>query len=361
MRISPVAHMVALAVMQFTMNIGAIARWLTLRRHERNSIAARVSDILYYSAVVTAILQSVACFYRLVQVKRVYDHAFPIEIPFMLQDKKILLPLFMESVGYSFDIYCIRGAFVAMYYDLLPHLDKRIRYALHVLAAMCVVFFIITFLLTLLWCRPISSIWDAGLKSCFVLTNLPIVNIITWTSVVVDVMLLAIATIILKSLRLRGSDFWALGFVYLIGVISASAELVRYAVLYNYLRNITGADPNTSDLVEFWTTTEVFLGNLAFVLPTFRTVARTAIGKLVSATTTPKDGYPNSHSHRSAGRRKISTMISTLATRATHDMEEDEIGLQEVDSVQVQHSFEASSASASSLEHGIDHPGSVKS
>lgn len=63
------------------------------------------------------------------------------------------------SFLYSFEMWCLKAAFLSLFYDLKVHLDLSLRRLLYIVTAFTGLTFIGNVVFQVAFCRPISTIW----------------------------------------------------------------------------------------------------------------------------------------------------------------------------------------------------------
>lgn len=85
------AHIASMVILNSVLNCTCLLRYWVLRGTVRIHPSRRATDWLYYIMVSIAFIQTCVMVYRLTQVKWVYDHVPPEEIPPKLLEKKLLV------------------------------------------------------------------------------------------------------------------------------------------------------------------------------------------------------------------------------------------------------------------------------
>lgn len=87
---------------------------------------------------------------------------------------------------------------------------------------------------------------------------------------------MALPLCIIKSLKLKRREGFALTFVFMVGFASTIASILRWAFIYRayqQVQNIEGAVYKI-EIIKVWTTAEVSTASIAFCLPVLRNLIR---------------------------------------------------------------------------------------
>ncbi|KAI5786965.1 hypothetical protein DFH27DRAFT_603537 [Peziza echinospora] len=183
--------------------------------------------------------------------------------------------------SYTTVIWLVKGSFIAFYFDLFPRygLNKKLRWALYSTVGFTIATYLTNMLMHALYCRPIQTAWIIGPANCNSQRNIPTLTAATFTNVLNDILIMALPITVLRSLNLRRRDLFALSFVFIVGVVTILAAVIRYAVVYETFRKPsapTNVEKKINDImvVMSWCFIEAYLAQIAFCLPAFRVFLR---------------------------------------------------------------------------------------
>ncbi|KAL7276631.1 hypothetical protein RUND412_000367 [Rhizina undulata] len=195
-------------------------------------------------------------------------------------DKKSHL---FTTILYLVYIWCIKGAFIAMYFDTFPKSvmeRKLLRRTMYFTSAYCIMTFVANILLITLACRPISMTWEPGVYFCYPFSFMSVLVTNFVTNITTDLLILTLPIIVLRTLKLKKSTLSALAFVTLIALVAMVAATLRFYFLYRLNRGDIGSDePFQKTFAEIhstitWTVFESWMVFFAFGLPPLRIFLR---------------------------------------------------------------------------------------
>ncbi|KAI5781188.1 hypothetical protein EDC01DRAFT_245819 [Geopyxis carbonaria] len=201
-----------------------------------------------------------------------------------------VLKMFVSTpIMYVLCLWLIKGAFLAMYFDVLPwnSMDnKKLKAAMYGATAYCILTFIAEELAHLLKCRPISESWAPQSKICTKPYLSQDLIIITYaTDVTTDLFILLMPLMIIRTLRMRRAHWTAMGFLFFVASMSIAGATLRFIFLL-LAAQINSADEskgigsrihatyNYTLAVITWTSVEIWATCFAFALPPLRVYLR---------------------------------------------------------------------------------------
>jgi len=159
----------------------------------------------------------------------------------------------------------IKLCILLMYRRLFP--TRQFKLAVYILGSVLLIWWLSTFLLGVVNCRPIQGFWDPTVAAtCINFENYSVgyavVNILT------DVIILVLPIRVVWNLQLPRGQKVALTFIFLLGSFVCAATLIR---LLNAILDLNDPDATwafTNAMI--WTTIEVSIGVICACLPVLR-------------------------------------------------------------------------------------------
>ncbi|KAH8145328.1 uncharacterized protein LAJ45_10608 [Morchella importuna] len=246
----------------------------SLRREiERSDIWANTSIIISTTMFVTWVALSTKTRIALLAWERADEDSRGVAPP--ITEKGHFLH-FMGGFAYVTILWLIKSAFLATYYRLIPALKTRVRMALYFTTGFTAMTYVANMLLHGLYCLPIQTNWTSGPHNCTTFRSVPSLTANTFTNVATDLLLLGLPLFILKTLKLQPREGFALTFVFLVGIASTTASVLRWAFIYSAYRQEQDVDGAIYkiEIIKVWTTAEISTATIAFCLPVLRSLVR---------------------------------------------------------------------------------------
>ncbi|KAF8462362.1 hypothetical protein BDZ91DRAFT_850601 [Kalaharituber pfeilii] len=276
---------IAFEIIWETVVLGFILLRFWVQRHKERTAASLAADILLALSWVFVMGTEGVVIWQLLDIIKYRDakihdpHLHP-----LLQPKLHKINFALVFLYYTI-LWMIKGAFIAFYFDLFPRygLNKRLRLALYGTVAFTIVTYLVNMLVHALHCNPIETAWAIGPENCNSQRYIPTLSASTFTNVINDIILMVLPLAVLRTLNLRRRDLFALSFVFLVGIITILAAIIRYIVVHQTYTNpgeANNAEKKINDImvVMSWCLIEAFLAQIAFCLPAFRVFLRNRKG-----------------------------------------------------------------------------------
>ncbi|CUS07258.1 unnamed protein product [Tuber aestivum] len=195
------------------------------------------------------------------------------------RDGLILKFVYFLGLGYMVELWCIKAAFVLFYWNLFSKIQGQKRFALYATSFFIPATFVVVIITFFTHCRPVAISWDLKLilkhgRRCTPNTAKSVQWLLSSSNIITDLMLMAVPLLVIRSFRLTRIDTYAVAFVFLIGIISISATIVRIFYLNqtgvfepDFHGNITLQQQHHFELIS---SVEVLAALIAFCLPAFR-------------------------------------------------------------------------------------------
>jgi len=159
-----------------------------------------------------------------------------------------------------------KAAFLATYNKLQVQLRYRCyRNAWRCITAWVVVGFIISELLYLLWCRPVTNNWNPE-SFCSVFSSTTVIAISYFFSMTSDILVLMFPLMLFRKLRFNRRETLAFFFLVFVGIVSPAAETIRFALI---IKSTIGGHSGSS-VVGLMNIIQVLAGLVACCLPAYR-------------------------------------------------------------------------------------------
>ncbi|RPA95283.1 hypothetical protein L873DRAFT_1320722 [Choiromyces venosus 120613-1] len=187
--------------------------------------------------------------------------------------------VYFLGLGYMIELWCIKAAFVLFYWNMFSRTQGQKRFALYATSFFIPATFVAVIVTFFTHCRPVAISWDLKLimkhgRRCTPNTAKSVQWLLSSCNIVTDLMLMAVPLLVIRSFRLTRVDTYAIAFVFLMGVISISATIVRIFYLNgtgvfqpDFRGNITLQQQHNFELIS---SIEVLAALIAFCLPAFR-------------------------------------------------------------------------------------------
>ena len=131
------------------------------------------------------------------------------------------------------------------------------------------------------WCTPVHRNWTMPLEEFPHTSSMDSVVTLTigsFLNITTDLVILVLPLLIIQSFNLQRREKLGLCFIFLVGIMSVAASVVRYVVMYIPFQH-PPATMQGARVSFFWSTLEVLTGFVAFCLPSFRVVLFKAFSK----------------------------------------------------------------------------------
>ncbi|KAI5838806.1 hypothetical protein DFP73DRAFT_247368 [Morchella snyderi] len=181
---------------------------------------------------------------------------------------------FWASITYTVHLWALKGAFLSLYYDLIPTLNWKSRWLLYVTTGLTVLSLPGVLTGQALFCRPINRNWSIESDFCTHITSRTWIVASSWTNIATDLLISAIPLCIISTLKLSTRERY--GFIAIYGLCSLSifASILRFSVLTHDATVSPPPNLKTLHAVIFWSTIEVLCAHICFCIPAFRVLVR---------------------------------------------------------------------------------------
>lgn len=131
------------------------------------------------------------------------------------------------------------------------------------------------------WCGRTSRAWSLGPDYCMAMQDPRFIIVYTFLNVTSDFAVLLIPIFIIKTLKLRGGDFFAMAFLMGLGCLTMSPTIIRAC----YLKSVVGAKAMQENMTpqdmlssvhicELWSFAEMTAAITAVSLPSLRVLMK---------------------------------------------------------------------------------------
>ncbi|KAG0644373.1 hypothetical protein HOY80DRAFT_73469 [Tuber brumale] len=256
-----------------------------VRRHEKlNGFSIASDAFLLLSSAFALATVAYMCYESLheMEVRRNHPDWKEAQIYskiFTDRDGLTLKFVYLLGLGYMIELWCIKTAFVLFYWNMFSKIQGQKRFALYATSFFIPATFVAVIITFFTHCKPVAISWDLKLvmkygKRCTPNTAKLVQWLLSSCNIVTDFMLMAVPLLVIRSFRLTRIDTYAVAFVFLIGIISISATIVRIFYLNqtgafqpDFRGNITLEQQHHFELIS---SVEVLAALIAFCLPAFR-------------------------------------------------------------------------------------------
>jgi len=206
------------------------------------------------------------------------------------QENILLHPLLQANIRqihfamiylYLCGMWLLKGAFIALYFDLFARQEgRKYRWLLYSLAVWtAIAFFVLIFLCTFI-CTPVSQNW-AIIPQCNILTSKATLYTNYTLNCATDFFIFALPLFIVHSLKLDMRQKFGFALVILIGLVSICASTARFVEMFQFRQAYASGSFRTLDQfgemllsIEDWSLAECWTALLAFCLPSFKVFLR---------------------------------------------------------------------------------------
>ncbi|KAI5792029.1 hypothetical protein EDC01DRAFT_106339 [Geopyxis carbonaria] len=267
--------------------VPALLRFYVLR-HRRRTFSLLVSDVLFGLTLLIMVGVRVYDTYVMVAERAVRARAHS-EAEVMIGTLSVVWLKYSlaEVLLHLLMIWLVKGAFVALYWGLVPEdglkFSKLLGWALHATAVILVATWVAMVAVWLTFCPKLSDNWDlsAFLAVKFCSPHWGMLTQTLWLilTLITDIMIFIIPLTVLRRLRMSSLERKVLPLVFLMGMIPIVAPIVRYFVMLHdgnlisragtgQVRGITSLEK--FHLVVILSYLETMGAVLAFSMPAFR-------------------------------------------------------------------------------------------
>ncbi|KAI9850046.1 MAG: hypothetical protein M1838_006161 [Thelocarpon superellum] len=213
-------------------------------------------------------------------------HAIIIGIP---ETRSFLINSYVTQIIYALQFPLTKVSVLMFYHRVFP--IHRVRVFLWVLGTLMVMWFTGAFFAALFTCNPISYFWDraiGGAGTCF--DTEVYYNFNGGLNVFTDLILLLLPVPIVLKLKMRRGEKFGILFIFLIGVVTTIASIVRLKYMWVLVGTTTDPTWDGVNLMN-WTNVECCFGIICACLPSLRSLFMQRFGF-------SSGGYSDSHSSR---------------------------------------------------------------
>ncbi|KAG0134738.1 hypothetical protein HOY82DRAFT_207640 [Tuber indicum] len=185
---------------------------------------------------------------------------------------------FGASISYIFHLWALKGAFLCLYYDLVPTLNEKSRRLLYAATATTLVSLAGVLVAQMMWCRPIGRNWSVEDNFCSPLTERDWIIAASWVNIGTDLLISFIPLSIISTLRLTPREKYGFITIYLLGSLSIFTSFLRFLALHRYTSRHTSSTPESwirsLHRVILWSAVETLVAHICFCIPAFRVFFR---------------------------------------------------------------------------------------
>jgi hypothetical protein len=176
---------------------------------------------------------------------------------------------FSVGLAYILEMWALKVAFLALFFDLMIHLSVVTRWLLYGTSIWTTLTLIVNLIFNFANCRPMSLIWSA---KCDPSLSAAGITIVSWGNITTDIGLLAVGISIIRSLRLRGGAGTAVWCIPLIGLTTLITTSIRWGLAFSAING--GVTIQAVHVIFIFSGVEVTTAYLAFALPAARVILR---------------------------------------------------------------------------------------
>jgi len=176
--------------------------------------------------------------------------------------------LLASGIGYAFELWFIKFAFLAFYWALFVNVPTPRRITLKIVVVVMPILAITAIVTQMTACIPI---WNPE-ANCFAVFITYVAAVTNTCHIATDIMLLALPLQLLSTLKLTRPDKVAVALIFVMGSLSMVATIARLSVLLakGILSSSSNATIPATDLVSLLSALELTAGIFAFALPAMR-------------------------------------------------------------------------------------------
>ncbi|TGZ76675.1 hypothetical protein EX30DRAFT_367219 [Ascodesmis nigricans] len=296
---------------------------LWIQRHRKGSPARITADILSWSAWIIALIANGLISWEYTELRK-WANTLPHDErthPYSRVTNKKLH--FFFTFSYFSVTWAVKGAFIAMYFDIFPtyQIQKRsLRYTMYGVAIYTAATFFVNIIASLSYCRPIETNWLPGPDNCAPFRSRIMLLVAYISNVTSDIFILMLPMSFIQRLRLRRTHYWGIAFLLALVFFMAAAATMRLVFLWRVFQTdpTKPKDFKTSagevHSIMTWTQVETWLTMIIFALPPLRVYIRRRKVWRGTGHTNSTSAEENSHGSsrsRSDGNGKLSPQKQT--------------------------------------------------
>ncbi|PWW80088.1 hypothetical protein C7212DRAFT_18910, partial [Tuber magnatum] len=188
---------------------------------------------------------------------------------------------FWASISYTCHLWALKGAFLCLYYDLVPTLNEKSRRLVYAAMAATLASLAGVLVTQMMWCRPIGRNWCVSTESYLFIYHTRPCSLASFPKTRSPELLFVVSFIplsIISTLKLTSREKYGFISIYLLGFLSIFASFLRFLALHTYTSRHTSSTPEswTRSLrrVILWSAIETLVGHICFCIPAFRVFFR---------------------------------------------------------------------------------------
>jgi len=179
--------------------------------------------------------------------------------------------LYVDQVATYSVLWLTKGAFLALYMDVIQAVPTRLRWFIWLSSIYTVLTYIVVILVSLLWCLPVSTEWDVSNELANLCTAWgerdPIV-IIYVLNITTDLLIIMIPIELVRQLPAYRRHKWGILFLGVIASLSLVGSIIRFIEVFINISD--------SILISVMTDMEENIARFALCLPAFKMFFRNA-------------------------------------------------------------------------------------
>ncbi|KAL7268267.1 hypothetical protein RUND412_009119 [Rhizina undulata] len=167
-------------------------------------------------------------------------------------------------------IWATKAAYISVYFNIFRRLDIAVKRMLFYSSVYMVISYLITMLVYMLWCRPLSTTWVSASHQfddfCYPEHEIVVFTVSFVLNLTSELLLLIIPITLISRLQLSIHDRCGLSFIFFLGAVSIASGIARFIELRGF---IVGENDDMHKAL-IWTMAECFCGEMAVCLPALR-------------------------------------------------------------------------------------------
>jgi hypothetical protein len=255
------------------MTLASLRLYIIRFKMGRKNVYDNLSHILIFSAIMA---DNVACGTSVWILRREIDtinavgHA---EAQHLVATHKNLTILYWSNLSYYISLCIIKLAYLALYAQMFNRLQGWRKSVLWVAGAIWALAYIAGFLMIFLWCLPFGEnmVFPPTNPHCPMMFTVTAFTTLAGVNLVSDFAVASVPLILLGTMQKRQRA----GMLFVLGVASISI-IASVARLWVVIIRIAAhrMDWDSTHVMMLWNHAEIFFGVFAFMLPSFRFMAR---------------------------------------------------------------------------------------
>ncbi|TGZ83710.1 hypothetical protein EX30DRAFT_89404 [Ascodesmis nigricans] len=275
---------------RIALNISTLVIWLLFfalrifvryhRRRKNLGLVWMLSDIFVMIALCFVSASSLLDTWIRAERLRYDDDPWLYKGPTSLRVRALKVTLYNQFAFVSM-LWAIKASFLVSYFNMVGFLSVKLKSMLKGSAVLLGATWAAMMLILGLWCRPVGRNWSMSTEFCSPQTSVSQTIVFFVLHLITDLPVIILPALILRSLQLARGEKYALGFVYIIGVVTLASSVIRFVFhlrfAHDHELSLAGVE-EAIDRIYFVSLAEATMSIILVCLPSLRVLLRTIRG-----------------------------------------------------------------------------------